>query len=310
MAKLSRHVYRKLLSGMVVLVSLIATYLLLTGVPYWNRVFQATGLAPSPTTATGEMEVHFIGVGNADCILIRQGEHAALLDVGERGDGDSICRYLSRCGVKALDFILVSHPHSDHIGGASKVLRTVPVQCVYMQEAVGEDVESSPIYQEFIETLIDTQTPVIAPSVGDVVMVGTAHLEVLSPLYCAADTNAMSMATKLTFGQHRFLFVGDMPAGTESALPSSGCDVSADVLKIAHHGSKESSSTAFLQAVAPTYGVITSGMGNHYGHPAQRVLDDLAQLNCRIIRLDVVGNALFKTDGVTLHAETRTEKQG
>ena len=102
--------------AIVLLVELVGR---IPGIPFngWSDVYVALGLAPSPVTAEGELEVHFIDVGNADCILVRQEDKNLLIDAGERGDDDEILAYLNSHGVTSLDLVIATHPHADHIGG-------------------------------------------------------------------------------------------------------------------------------------------------------------------------------------------------
>ena len=120
------------------------------------------------------------------------------------------------------------------------------------------------------------------------------------------DANQISVVTRLTYGEHAFLFTGDAEMDLEEHMVASGLELSADVLKVAHHGSKTSSSTAFLRAVSPKYAVISCGF-NDYGHPTPEVLSRLAQVGAQVYRTDLSGDIVFVSDGINLSLKTAKE---
>ncbi len=301
--------WKALLATLAVLCIVLSLGSLLpqSSLPGWGDIFTATGLAPATTTVEGELEVHFINVGNADCTLIRQGEYAALIDAGEKGDSEDILRYLNAGGVKKLDLVVATHPHADHIGSMAQVLAAIPVEQFVMSFMPEEETPTSYVYLNMLETLDEKAIPVKEAAVGDVYTLGEAQLQVLAPLREDDDANAMSVVTRLTFGSRSFLFTGDTTTAVEKDMLSTGQPVRADVLKVAHHGSNTSNFDGFLRAVSPAYAFIPCGLNNSYGHPKQSVLDDLVALDTTIYRSDIHGHVVFTTDGESLSVRTEQE---
>jgi len=273
----------------------------------WSDIYRALGLAPQTVTAEGELEVHFIDVGNADCILVRQGEKTLLIDAGERGDDDEILEYLGRHGVTSLDLVVATHAHADHIGGMADVIEALPVDTFIMAFMPEEETPTTSTYLSMLEALDEKSVTVEEAEPGTVYELGTARLQVLAPLEESKDTNDMSVVTRLTFGDRAFLFTGDAGTDVEKQLLNSTYPLQADVLKLGHHGSNTSNSAAFLRRISPQYAIIPCGLNNSYGHPHQEVLDRLEEQQITFYRSDVHGSVVFTTDGTALTVETEKE---
>lgn len=275
------------------------------GIPGWDELFANADLSSSPVTLEGELQVYFIDVGNADSILIRQGEVNALIDAGERGDGDDVLAYLNQQGVKKLDLVIATHPHADHIGGMADVINGIPVDKFVMSFMPEDETPTTATYLNMLEALDNKSVPVEEAKPGTVYMLGTAQLTVLAPLSESDEANNISVVTRLTFGERSFLFMGDAETDVEDELLISGRPLSADVIKLGHHGSNTSSSQAFLTKVDPDYAIIACGKGNSYGHPHGEVLSRLDKMDVDIYRADVHGHIAIATDGKNLTISTQ-----
>ncbi|MBQ4613210.1 MAG: MBL fold metallo-hydrolase [Clostridia bacterium] len=282
----------------------IGQYIPSLGIPSWDELFASAGFSEPSAAPEGELQVHFIDVGNADCILIRQGEASALIDAGERGDGDLILAHLNSLGVSKLDIVIATHPHADHIGAMAEVVNTLPIGKFVMSFMPESETPTTATYLNMLEALDDKQVPVDEASPGAVYELGTARLTVLAPLEESKEENNISVVTRLTFGERSFLFMGDAETEVEKKLLTDGAVLTADVLKVGHHGSSTSSSYAFLQRVSPQYAVIPCGVDNSYDHPSDKVLARLDDLNATIYRADVHGHIVFTTDGKKLDVST------
>ena len=288
---------------MIVVLLTVGAFLPESALPGWDDVFVATGLSPSSTTADGEMEVHFLDVGNADCILIRQGESAALIDAGEKGDREKIVRYLQTHGVDRLEWVVSTHPHADHIGGMAAVLESFPVDNFLLQFPPEKVTPTSSLYLEMLELLEGKQISVTEAQRGDRYSIGQATLQVVGPTEEINDLNALSLVIRLEYGKRSFLLTADTVAESEEDMLFSNAYLYADVLKVAHHGSNTSSSSAFLEAVSPQYALLSCGE-NNYGHPSPSVLSALEERGISIYRTDVSGDVTFTTDGASLSVTT------
>lgn len=244
------------------------------------------------------LRVYFLDVGQGDAALLQTDSHSILIDGGESESGMDIVQMLRSLDIRRLDGIINSHPHSDHIGGIVDVLEQVPVDALYLPQTTDTQDSNAWAYENVLEIATEKQIPVYTPACCEKLSLGAAELEFL--LVNAAesvDLNDSSLVCRVTCGERRFLFTGDLGASGEEALLNAGYALSADVLKVGHHGSGASTTPDFLAAVSPDYAVISCGARNDYGHPAQRVLDVLREMNCAIYRTDIDHTVLFETDG-------------
>lgn len=276
-----------------------------SGIPTFEKMFADLGISSSSSTVDGTLEVHAIDVGNADCLLIRQGEHAMLIDAGERGDADTILDYLRHHSVQKLDLAVATHAHADHIGSMARIIRDVPIDRFLMAYMPEKSTPTSSTYISMLEALDAKNIPVDEAAPDTAYRLGDAQIEVLAPLEETTDCNNMSVVLYLTFGQNHFLLMGDAEKPVEKLLMATGKPLQADVLKVGHHGSDTASTPAFLKQVMPTYAVVTCGIGNTYGHPHQKALDNLRNNGITVYRSDVNGSVVFTSDGktVTAHSE-------
>lgn len=215
--------------------------------------------------------VFFADVGQADCALILQGGHAMLVDTGGPESFDKISDTLDRFGVKELDLLVLTHPHTDHIGSAADILKRYDVRRIFMPFAVNE----TEVFEDLLDTVSDLKIPASVPEPGDTVLLGGAELFFLSPPRVGQydELNDRSIVFRLRFSGIRLLFTGDMEQPTEGRLLSSGYDLGADLIKVPHHGSLSSSSAALVKAVSPSYAVFTTAAESDDGLPNQTVVD-------------------------------------
>lgn len=250
--------------------------------------------------ANGEAEVHFIDVGQGDSILITGGGQAILIDAGENDKGDEVVAYLEKCGVRHLDLVIGTHPHSDHIGGLDVVLDNISADQLWMPEIPEKIMPTTRTFNDLLDAAENNNVSLLTAVPGDRAELCGGTLQVLGPVKEYDDLNNVSLVTKFTFGGNSFLFTGDMESDAEADLLESGAKVSADVLKMGHHGSSTSSSKAFIDAVDPDIFVIQLGEGNSYGHPHKETLALLKERGAKAWRNDLNGSVVMKSDGQTI----------
>ena len=258
--------------------------------------------APQPTAATvppsGDgLMVHFVDVGQADCILIECGSEFAIIDGGNKDDGQLVVSYLEQQGVQEFSAVICTHAHEDHVGGLPSVLSVYPTAAVYAPTRT----YSSNIFDDFLYYTDQQRLDVTIPAPGDTLTVGDAVLTVLGPVQSYAETNDTSIVVRLDYGETSFLFTGDMEVAAENDMLdywSGNSDVfHVDVLKVGHHGSNTSTGYRFLYEVDPTYGVIPVGKDNSYGHPHAEPLSRLRDAGVTLLRTDELGHILAVSDG-------------
>lgn len=240
------------------------------------------------------LQVHFIDVGQADCILLECDNAFALVDAGYPENGAQVVSYLQEQGVQRLNLVVGTHHHGDHIGGLPEVLKAFPADNIWSPEILF----TNSYVSDFRNAAKKQGKELVMPEVGQQYHLGGAVITVLGPLRMDyEDTNDTSIVLMVEYGNTRFLLTGDMEREAELELVNSGADLKADVLKVGHHGSYSSTSYLFLRTVAPTYAVISVGRANEYGHPHDDPMSRLRDADVTIFRTDKMYTVLAVSDG-------------
>jgi beta-lactamase superfamily II metal-dependent hydrolase len=259
-------------------------------------------------SASENLTVHFIDVGQGDSELIQFNGKNVLIDGGTQDAGPRVESYLRDHGVSSLDLLIASHPHEDHIGGLITILNDIPIK----QVLDSGQTHTAPSFENYLNLIDQKGIPFAVAERGQTIDLDPAiKIEVLSPTSTPFDNlNENSIVLKVTYNKVSFLFTGDAGTETENSLLSSGYDLKSDVLKVGHHGSSSASSPAFLSKVMPTGSIIEVGAGNDYGHPTSKTLSALQNTGTKVYRTDTNGNVEITTNGQTYTVTTGKQSWG
>lgn len=240
-----------------------------------------------------EMQVHFIDVGQGDSTLITCGNYSMLIDAGDDSKGTTIQNYLQKKKIENLDYLVLTHPDADHIGGAPVIITKFDIDKVFLSNYE----KDNKTYQKLIQALDNKRLKYSTPKVGTQYSLGTATVTILAPNDEYDNPNDSSIALLIQNGDNTFLFTGDASEDAENDILNNKIDISADVYKVGHHGSRYSTSKDFFKAVNPTYAVISCGENNSYGHPHAETLNTLRTNGVKVYRTDEEGTIIATSDG-------------
>lgn len=266
--------------------------------------------SPSPATSSGQadpapdsqaswqdLKVHFINVGQGDCILAESKGHFLLIDAGENDQGQTVVSYLTNAGVSSLDYVVGTHPHSDHIGGLDDVLREFPVGRILLPPVE----HTSKTFEDLLDVITNKGMKITMPKAGDTYTLGNASFQILAPVKdYGEDLNNWSIGVRLSYKDNHLVMCGDAKADAEADILKYSQDLLADILKVGHHGSSTSTSDAFLNEVSPSYAVIQCGKDNSYGHPHLETLEKLEKRGIQIFRTDQEGTIVAVCNGSSI----------
>ena len=274
------------------IVCLIVLSLLVVGC---SSPFVETDNKTSISTFSGDtLRVNYIDVGQGDSIFIElPNKETMLIDAGEAYKSDSVINYLNNLGIKRIDYVVGTHPHTDHIGGLESVINTFDTGSIYMPKVSS----NSKTFEDLLTTISNKGLKVKTAKSGVVVLnEDNLKLEFIAPNSDNySNLNNYSAVLKLTYLDNTFLFMGDAEVLSEDEITS---DVKADVIKVGHHGSDSSSSVEFVKKVNPEYAIIMVGEGNSYNHPYQSIINRYLSMNTKVLRTDLDGNIICNSDGV------------
>lgn len=246
----------------------------------------------------GNLEIHFIDVGEADSILINSEGEYILIDGGNYLDKDNLCAYFHNLGITKFAYVIGTHPHEDHIGGLAQILKEFAVEHLIMPDI---KVEYNS-YQSIITEAEKKNLAIETPEIDEELIVNNSKLKILSIGNDITDINNSSIVLKLTYQEISALFMADAEKDTEIKILDK--DLESDILKVGHHGSSYASSAQFLKKVNPEYAIISVGKDNEYNHPKQVVLNKLNTLGCKVYRTDTDGTIILLSDGQTVNIKT------
>ncbi|MCL2663913.1 MAG: MBL fold metallo-hydrolase [Oscillospiraceae bacterium] len=248
-----------------------------------------------PISFSRDLTVHFLDVGQADStlILLPNGENV-LIDGGTTTNANSIIRYLRSHDVTTIDYLVATHPHADHIGGLPAIINEFDIGSIFMPRIT----HTTRTFEQLLISIQDKGLQIDEAKDGvNILSLPGLEIDIIAPArFDYSNLNDHSAVIRLVFGDTSFLFMGDVEDTSENHITA---DVSVDVLKVGHHGSRTSTSAAFLRKAAPSHAVISVGR-NSYGHPSDDVLARLDDADVEVYRTDMVGTIVFTSDGESI----------
>lgn len=249
--------------------------------------------------------VSFIDVGQADSVLIRNGNYNMLIDAGNNEDGEKLVNYFKSLGIEEFTYVFATHPHEDHIGGMDDIINNFKIDNYYMSNKLS----TTKTFMDVLDALDGCNLKYTVPNKGDTLKLGDANIKVIYPGDDKSNINDSSIVLKITYGKNSFLLTGDATSNVERKIYNE--DIKSDVLKVAHHGSSYSSTDVFLDKVKPYYAVISVGKNNIYNHPSNKTLEKLNKRNIKVYRTDLDGTIVFISDGENLSVKAlKTDTNG
>ena len=236
-----------------------------------------------------EGKIHFINTGNSDAILIENQGYFAMIDTGDTDDDVKVKSYLQKQGVKRLEYLVLTHYHADHIGGADTLLSDFEVGTTLVPNGDA----NTQVYRDYINALSHKGLKPSVPLEGAKFELGSATLTVYNTAGGNRNENNNSLVVVYENGEDRALFTGDAEAEVENQLSIGHIEL----LKVGHHGSKTSSSPSFINQIQPEYAVILTGQPNQYGHPHQETLSLFESKGIPVYRTDEQGDIVFTSTG-------------
>ncbi len=251
---------------------------------------------PAVTLTSDEQTftVSYLDVEDGDCILLRApGGESAMIDTGTRNAFTRVKRYLAEMGVKKLDYLILSHFHEDHAEAAPAILEYMEIQNLMTPNIC----DFSPLVQQITDGAEQRNCKTITIRAGSRISLGEATLTFLTDGSETPDNDNSSVILLLQYGKRRFLFTGDSERAQENDLLDRPTIMKADVLKVAHHGSKTSTGEEFLAEISPQYAVISVGEANPYHLPDYETVSRLEQAGVQIFTTAKNGTIRMETDG-------------
>lgn len=283
--------------SIAIIVSLIFEILCLFGVISWQKLLSATNIVESVKQTDSDFVIYYLDAGQSDCTIVICDDEVLMIDSGTINQIYNIRTNLFMLDIDSIDYLLITHQHDDHMGGAAEIINHYSVSNVMMPQLSEENAVTSLTYDDLIKAISENNVNPEAVSYGDSFMLGSALVEIFSPMQQDDNINNMSVVTKITYGNTSFLFTGDSEKEIEKQLLRTGVDISADVLKVGHHGSNTSSTENFLSAVNPDYAIISSGRDNTFGHPTVSTIEKFEKIGIIPYITSINGHITITSDG-------------
>ena len=242
----------------------------------------------------GDLHIYILDVGQGSACLIQNGEHYMLIDAGENTCEELIVQYLNDLNVTHLEYLIGTHPDSDHVGGLDAVIDNFNIETVFLSGITDKDTKTC---KDVLASLESKGLTYSTPSVGETYFLGDATFLILAPSKHYEDANDNSIALKLTYGEFDFVTTGDCERDAENDICDLDYDLNAEVYNAGHHGSSNASSEELIDRIQPDVVTISCGKDNKYKHPHDKTLKRFNDRDISVYRTDEVGTIEIISDG-------------
>ena len=246
------------------------------------------------------LKVHYLDVGQGDSIFVElPNNETMLIDAAESYQSENIINYLKNLNYQKIDYVIGTHPHTDHIGGLKNIINTFEIGKIYMPKVVS----TTKTYESLLMAIKDKNLKINTAKAGtSIIDTDTLKINILAPNNSTyTELNNYSAVTKITYGTTKFLFMGDAEKLSENEIKE---NVTADVIKIGHHGSNTSSSIDFIKKVNAKYGIISVGLNNKYNLPKEETITNWENSGTKIYLTSTNGTIRASSDGTNIKIES------
>lgn len=246
------------------------------------------------------LKVHYLDVDQGDSIFIElPNNETMLIDAAESYQSENIINYLKNLNYQKIDYVIGTHPHTDHIGGLKNIINTFEIGKIFMPKVVS----TTKTYESLLMAIKDKNLKINTAKAGtSIIDTDALKINILAPnnsIY--TELNNYSVVTKITYGTTKFLFMGDAEKLSENEIKE---NVTADVIKIGHHGSNTSSSIDFIKKVNAKYGIISVGLNNKYNLPKEETITNWENSGTKIYLTSTNGTIRASSDGTNIKIES------
>lgn len=253
---------------------------------------------PVINTVTSDLQIYYFDVGQADSILILNNDTSMLIDAGNNADGPLLVDYIkNKLKINKIDIVVGTHPHEDHIGGIDDIINNFDIGDVYLPEVI----TTTKTFEDMITAIENKDLAISVPEIGEKFKLGEADFEIIYTGKDDKDLNATSIIINMLYGEKSYLFTGDTTEEVEATILNKNIDI--DVLKVAHHGSRYSSSYEFLNIATPDYAIVSVGEENSYEHPHIEAINRIKKHTNNIYMTKDVGTIHLTSDGKNIDIE-------
>lgn len=260
-------------------------------------LYSKFGIVDGVEKQDSDFAVYYLDVGQSDCSIIVCEDDVMMIDTGTKNRSIKIRGALLTLGIDEIDYLVITHPHDDHMGSATDIIESYTVKNIIMPKTEKDNKVDTLTYNNLIKSIAKYNVNPMTVDSGDTISLGNSSVDFCAPFEQDDDINNISIVLKVSYGDTSFLFQGDAESSVEKQLLYSGFDISADVIKVGHHGSNTSTDEKFIKKVNPSIAIVSCGADNSYKHPNKQTIDRLQEQNIKTYITSYHGCITITSDG-------------